>query len=155
MTYSGKFADPVYKDGTVAWIIERYIKDTSSPEMKEIGASKLYTLRVIQRSELGRKSATGLKKNDVIDYCRELRKRLSASTVNQYLCFLGGVLEYAVSAWDDCENVAFTAIEARVRFSSSTRSSASPCHGPACRPTRSWKRIEATTRRRTSAARSA
>lgn len=105
-----------YRSGSIAWLIDRYIQDTASAEMKAIGPSKLYTLRVIQRSALGDKSATALKKNDVIDYCRELRRHLSASTVNQYLCFLGGVLEYAVSAWDDCENVAFASIEAARPF---------------------------------------
>jgi integrase len=101
---------------SVAWIIERFIADMNSPEMKPIGPSQLYTLRVIQRSMLGEKSAAKLRKTDVIDYCRELRQRLNHATVNQYLCYLGGALKYAGSAWDDCEDVTEAAIKAARPF---------------------------------------
>lgn len=101
---------------SVAWIIERFIRDMQSPEMKPLGASQIYTLRAIQRHPIGLKNAPALKRQDVIDFCRDLRKKRNHSTVNQYLCFLGGALKHAGSAWDDCENVSVAAIEAARPF---------------------------------------
>src|SRR5262245_42147646 len=110
-----KFQD-AHVRGSVAHVIERFIRDMASPEMKPLGASQLYTLRAIQRHPIGLKDAAKLKKQDVIDFCRDLRRRLNHSTVNQYLCFLGGALKHAGSAWDDCEDVSVAPIEAARPF---------------------------------------
>lgn len=109
MTYSGKFADPVYKDGTIAWLIERYIRDMASPEMNQIGQSKGYTLRVIQRAPIGSKVAADLTRQDLIQFARSLRagtadrkKALHQSTVNGYVTTIGLVFRHAIVEWDDC-----------------------------------------------------
>lgn len=94
-----------FEKGSVAWIIQRFIEDMTSPEMKPLGRSELYTLRVIQRMEIGKKRAAALKKTDIADFARELRKERSASTVNQYVGYLSTAFKHARSAWDDCDDV--------------------------------------------------
>jgi integrase len=100
-----------FQNGTLARLIQRYIDDMRSPEMKPLGASQLYTLRVIQRLQIGKKRAAGLKRTDVIDMCRDLRKERSPATVLQYVSAMRGALKHAISAWDDCEGISIAPIE--------------------------------------------
>lgn len=97
---------------TVAQLIERYIVEMAQPHMKPLGPSHKYTLRVVERMPIGVKIAAALKKTDVMDMCKELRKSIEAATVNQYITFLRGVLKYAPAAWDDCDDVSDAAIAA-------------------------------------------
>src|SRR4051794_41358657 len=77
---------------TVAALIERYIADMSLPQMKPLGASHAYTLRVMARMPIGAKGAAALKKHDVLDMVKALRTKVAASTAGQYTVFLSGVL---------------------------------------------------------------
>jgi integrase len=96
----------------VAWVIQRYIDDIAqNPDMKQLGESHLCTLRCLQRLPIGKKVAEKLDKTDIADMCKELRKRVKASTVNQYLVFLRGVLSYAPSVWKECEKVSADCIK--------------------------------------------
>lgn len=97
---------------TLARLIERYIAEMDQPHMKPLGPSHKYTLRVIARMPIGAKVATELRKTDVMDMAKELRKSIVAATVQQYVTFLRGVLKYAPAAWDDCERVSDAAIAA-------------------------------------------
>ena len=45
------------KDGTVAWLIQKYIDEMDSPGMKPVVGSHLFIMRALQRSELGQKQA--------------------------------------------------------------------------------------------------
>lgn len=95
---------------TVAAVIERYIAEMALPQMKPLGASHAYTLRVMARMPIGAKVAAKLKKHDVLDMVKALRAKICASTAGQYVVFLAGVLKYAQSAWEDCADVSATAI---------------------------------------------
>lgn len=101
---------------SVAWVIQRFIEDMASPEMKQLGRSQRYTLGVIQRMPIGAKRAATLKKSDIAEFARELRKTRAASTVNQYIGYLSTVFKHASSAWDDCEDVTIAPIEAARPF---------------------------------------
>lgn len=111
-----KFADvPTlddFKVGTVAWAIEKYIEDMALPGMKPLGPSHVYTLRATQRSMLGPKIVAKLKKHDIIDFCKGLRQKVVAATVNQYITYLGGAIKYVGSAVDECDDVTVAALEA-------------------------------------------
>jgi integrase len=98
--------------GTVAGIIERFIAEMSLPHMKPLGASHWYTLRRIQRMPIGALIASDLKKTHIVDMVKDLRTKVCAATAQQYVCFLTGVLKYAPSAWEDCEDISDAAIAA-------------------------------------------
>lgn len=98
----------------MAWIIQRYIEELPllNPD-RPIGASHLYTLRRLQRSEIGQKKAAELKKGDVIDHCKQRRASgVTPPTINQDVTFLRGPLKWAGSAWDDCEDISDAAVAA-------------------------------------------
>lgn len=95
--------------GSVGWIIERFIRemnglDTGKP-VKPLGLSHLYTLRTLQRAPIGAVRASALTKHQVIDHCKERGKIVKPATVAHDVGYLSGVLKYAPSAWDDCEEV--------------------------------------------------
>lgn len=104
-----------FRDGTVAWVIQRYIDEMDGADggkpIKPLGESHRCTLRVLQRMPIGRKQAASLTRTDIIDMCKDLIKERLPSTVNQYVTFLRGVLAYAVD-WDGCENVSDACIKA-------------------------------------------
>lgn len=101
---------------TVAQLIDRYIADMNGTReqapLKPLGASHLYSLNMLKRSELGQLDATKLTKHDIKAHCIQRRKTVCPATVNQDICYLGGVLKYAPAAWEDCEDVSAAAIEA-------------------------------------------
>ncbi len=101
---------------TVAQLIERFIAEMGTfekPGLKPIGKSQFYTLGLLKDSRfIGPKLATELKKTDVIDHCKERRKKVCGATVQQDIIFLSGVLKYAPSAWEDCEEVSDAAVAA-------------------------------------------
>jgi integrase len=111
-------------DLSLAKLIPRYIREmdgaNSIPGLKPLGASHRYSLLRIARDKIAQPAVTTLKKGDVIDYAK--RRRFDAenpvcpATVNQDLCYLAGVLKYAGSAWDECEEVTVAAIEAARPF---------------------------------------
>lgn len=127
-----KFADSDYrepqlsdfKDGTVAWLIQRFIEDTRAvPGMKQVGESQEYILSALQRYPIGAKRADSLRKSDIIDHCKMRRamktKRgtlVGAATVNQDVVYLRGVLKYAGAAWDDCSDISDASIAAAKAF---------------------------------------
>jgi integrase len=84
----------------------------AQPQMKPLGPSHQYTLRVMARMPIGAKAAGKLKKHDVLDMVKALRTKVCASTTGQYVVFLSGVLRYAPSAWEDCADVSDAAIAA-------------------------------------------
>jgi integrase len=100
-----------FKPATVAWVIQRVIEDMAAMG-RTVGASQSYTLRVIQRLPIGSIKAAELTRTHVIDFAKGLRKTRGPSTVNQYVCFLGGALKHAGAAWDDCKDVSDAAVKA-------------------------------------------
>lgn len=97
---------------TVSALLDRYIAEMPliNPD-KPIGTSHLYTLRMLQRSPIGAKDATKLRKGDIIEHCKARRAAgVQPATINQDITYLAGPLKYAVAAWDDCEDVRAGAI---------------------------------------------
>lgn len=113
--------------GSVSELIGRFMAEMGTmekPGVKPLGPSQYYSLRVIQRLPIGSKAASSLTKQDVIALARQLKehgigeghKPLNPATISQYICFLSGVLKYAGSAWDDCENLDDGAVAAAKPF---------------------------------------
>lgn len=95
-------------------LIERFVIEMNGTEetagVKPLGVSHLYCLQRLQRASIAEIEATELKKSDVVEYVKERRKAVCAATAMHDLTFLRGVLQYAPSAWDDCEDVSAAAI---------------------------------------------
>ena len=111
---------PNFKIGTVAWLIQRFINEMNGwdgkPPVRELGGSHEYILRRLQREPIGEKCASKLTKHDVIEHCKERIKAVCPATINQDITYLTGVLKYAPSAWDDCEDISDAAISAARPF---------------------------------------
>ena len=88
-----------FTEGSVAWLIQKYIDEMDSPGMKPIGESHMYALKMLQRSALGQKQAAKIGPHDIIQHCRERRKKVSAATVNQDYTYLRGPFSYAKMGW--------------------------------------------------------
>ena len=104
-------------------LIERFIAEmngASGPAVKPLGASHLYCLRRLQRAPIAQKHAESLKKSDVIEHVKARRNTVCGATALHDITFLRGVLQYAPSAWDDCENVSAAAITAALPLRSSS-----------------------------------
>lgn len=106
-----KFADtdePTIEDFktlSLAWVIQRYVEKMSQKGMRHLGTSHLYTLQRLQKDAIGKLQVGKLKKSDVIDFAERRRGSVCPATVQQDMTFLTGALKYAVSRWDDCEEV--------------------------------------------------
>jgi integrase len=103
-----------HKEGTIGWLIERYVTEmATSPDMKPLGPSHAYVLRAIGRKEIGQRIAADLSKADIIAYCRMRRQQfvvrstrlVNPATINQEISYLGVVLKYAASAWEEYEKL--------------------------------------------------
>lgn len=103
---TGKFADfpedgpslDDFTEGSMAWLIQRYIDDTSA--MKAFGKTHLLSLRAIQRSPIGNKKAAKLKTSDLLAYARwRVQRGVGPSTINQDISYLRGPLGYAKGGW--------------------------------------------------------
>lgn len=117
----GTYRRPVeYADGTVAWIIQRYIEAMNGwggkPAVKPLGDSHLIVLRLLQRSPIGLKIAAELRRQEVIEHCRWRSEKVQPATINQDVTYLSGALKYAGSAWDDCEAISDAAVAAAKPF---------------------------------------
>ena len=99
------------------YLIDRFVdemngKDGQRP-VKALGTSHLYCLRRLQRAPIAEKEASELKKSDIIEHVKARRSEgISAATAQHDVTFMRGVLQYAPSAWDDCENVSAACITA-------------------------------------------
>jgi integrase len=79
---------------TVADLINKYVEE------RKVGTTHRYSLGLIARSAIGKKVASKLKPEDVIDHCHWRRDNNAApATVAQDLIFLRGVLSAARETW--------------------------------------------------------
>lgn len=113
--------EPKNREGTVAWIIERFIIEMNGlagkPPVKSLGNSHLIILRFMQRQPIASRPAAELTKTDVIAHCRMRQASgVKPQTVMQDVTHLSGALKYAGSAWEDCEEVSDAAILAAKPF---------------------------------------
>jgi integrase len=81
---------------TVAEIINRFLK-----ERDDLGASHRYSLQALARAEIGKKLASKLQPQDIIEHCQWRRDNNTApATVSQDVTFLRGVLVAARDVWN-------------------------------------------------------
>src|SRR5687767_5059183 len=82
-----------HAEGSVAWLIEKYIAEKSQPGRRRMGNSQTYTLKLIQRSKLGKLQASKLKAADFIEHCSVRRAAgIQPATIKQDMTFLVIVL---------------------------------------------------------------
>lgn len=91
-------------------LIDRYVVDMKT--INPPGQSHLSCLRRLQTYPITEREAAHLTKHDVIDHVKMRRLTVCAATAMHDITFLRGVLQYAPSAWDDCENVSAAPIVA-------------------------------------------
>lgn len=105
---------------TVAQVIERFIRAMDGldgePPVKTLGQSHRILLQSLQRAPIGAKDARKLDRKDIIAHCQERRKTVKAATVNQDFTYLSGALNYAGSAWDDCDGISAASCTAAKPF---------------------------------------
>ena len=109
-----------YAKGSVAMLVERFIRemnglDTGKP-VRVLGLSHLYSLRTLQRSPIGAVLATEITKHHVIEHCKRRRELVCPATIAHDVGYLSGVLKYAGSAWDDCDDVSDASVSAAKPF---------------------------------------
>lgn len=92
-------------------LIERFIVEMA--DIDPLGTTHICCLRRLQRTLIAEKVAAELKKTDIIEHVKARRAEgVCAATAQHDITFLRGVLQYAPSAWDDCEDVSHAAIVA-------------------------------------------
>lgn len=111
-----KYRQAVTTEGTVAWVIERFIDKMT--ETRPLGRSHEYTLRRLQRAPVGSKVAVQMSKADVIAHCRlRAEAGVKPQTVMHDITYLAGALKYAGSDPDwQCDDVSDAAIAAAKPF---------------------------------------
>lgn len=90
-----------FAEGSVAWLIEKYIAEKSRPGRRPLGKSQLYTLALVQRSAIGSRQAAELKPVDFIDHCAaRIASGVKPPTAKQDMTFLVVVLRHAEEIWE-------------------------------------------------------
>lgn len=112
-----KFADapdlPESNKGTVAWVIETYIKDMASPAInRPVGNGGEYCLRAIQRDPIGAMHAPTLTKTNVTDFGKRMRvkqgrngKPICPATVGKYIGHLSAAIKHVAAVVDGCDDL--------------------------------------------------
>lgn len=102
--------------GTLAWVIQRVMDDIkaqeSNPDVKQLGTTHMYGLKYLQRMPIGKSTAAKLTRADFIEFAKWRRSlpntrggNCGAATAKQGISYISGVLKYACSTWDDCDNL--------------------------------------------------
>lgn len=107
--------------GTVAHLIERFVREMDGhdgkPAVRTLGVSQRYILRRLQTAPIGQIVAAALHRSQVIEHAKaRIAAGVIPATVMQDVTYLAGVLKYAGSAWDDCEEISDAAIAAAKPF---------------------------------------
>ena len=80
-------------DATLADVITWYIDETD--EIKPLGRTKRSVLELLRRSELGARRCADLPADVIVDYAKRRAKSVTASTLNQDIIYLRGILQTA------------------------------------------------------------
>src|SRR5690349_12503659 len=106
-----KVRKAVTTEGTLAWLIECFIRDRNQPGGRVLGLSHQYTLRMLQRSAIGRKMLASLKAVDFLNHCKT-RKAAGTlpQTITQDMTYGSGAIKYGVEILEiDGAEVAYAA----------------------------------------------
>lgn len=118
----GKFADELlpkfadsseptlasFKQGTLAWLCQKYIEEMADPGGRKIGDSQYYTLRRIQLAPIGSTVARDLKVADFVQRARTLKTKpnrnggtgLLPASIGHDFIDMSVVLKYASDVWE-------------------------------------------------------
>lgn len=89
------------REGTIAWLIEKFILEMDQPGGRSLGLSRRYTLKLLQRSRIGAVQYAALTPPDIIEHCKTRKAAgILPQTINQDATYLSGVLKHAVDVWD-------------------------------------------------------
>lgn len=121
LSYAAFIAQQKVQGPKLGSLIERFVVEMDGlggqPPVRMLGESHRFTLRRLQRTKIASIVASEFTKQDVIEFAKQRRQEgVQASTVFQDLTYLSGVLKYAGSAWDGCEEVSDSAIAAAKPF---------------------------------------
>jgi integrase len=105
-----------FSRGTLAWLTQRVIEDiaaqSGNPDVKQLGVTHMYGLKALQRMPIGQEKVSALKRSDFIEFVKWRRdqptrqgRKVGAATAKQSLMHISGVIKYACSTWDDCEDL--------------------------------------------------
>lgn len=81
-------------DYTVAELIAKFL------ESRQLGTSHRYTLQRVAASEIGKKQASKLTSDDLIEHCKSRRNTAQAATVMHDYVVLRGVFQAAKNVWN-------------------------------------------------------
>ena len=91
-----KPAKPQYAEGSFASLIQKYIDDRDALGARGLGLSHRYTLRRLQRSDIGAKAFAALRPIDFMTHCKQRRAAgVLPQTIQQDMTYASGVLKYA------------------------------------------------------------
>lgn len=96
-----------FKEGSVAWMIQKYIDEKSRPGRRPMGHSQKCTLRLVQRLPIGKVMGAALKPIDFIDHCAARiagaypgKRAVKPPSAKQDMTFLVVVLRHAKDIWE-------------------------------------------------------
>lgn len=94
-----------YEEATVAWAIERVIKDRADNKetMKQHGRTHLGVLQRWQKRPLAVIRADQLTKQDIAEAIKERRREVGPATADQDLVLLSGAIVDYAATWDDLD----------------------------------------------------
>lgn len=90
-----------FTDGSVAWLVQKYVDERNRPGSRGIRGSQTYILRLLQRMAIGAVKFAKLKPSDFMDHCKVRRASgVLPQTIMQDMTYLSGVLKYAFEIWE-------------------------------------------------------
>jgi integrase len=103
---------------SIAWAVQIHIEEMNGWSGRKpvkqggLGQSHCYTLRNLQRWQIGKRDATKLTEDDIIEHCKwRLDQGVMPSTINQDVGYLSGALKYVRAARRDCKGIQHNVIK--------------------------------------------
>lgn len=120
-----KFADVGYAEGTLAWVIERVIKDTlENPDLPQWGRTKMGRAKIIQGRPIGAVDMATMTEQHLIDFLKERRRvdKVGPATALHDISVISTAIDYHVSTWRTPNlTAAFTAVTIAKKFAKKNR----------------------------------
>jgi hypothetical protein len=90
-----------FKEGTIAWLLQKRIDESRQPGARRLGASQEYTFRRLQKAAIGKKHHEKLKVIDFVEHCRSrIAAGAKPQTVMGDITCVASVLRHAVEVWE-------------------------------------------------------
>lgn len=91
-----------YPEGSLAWVIERVIKDVQeNPDLPQWGRTKLGRARIIQGRPIGAVDAVTMTEQHLIDFLKERRREdgIGPATALHDITVISTAVDYHISTW--------------------------------------------------------